>query len=68
MVPMADIFNHKAAIVQLSDEYAIEPICFERDHSDEESLVSGLPSRIVQHQTLGGISCIADLSCLLISI
>ncbi len=29
LVPLADIFNHKAAIVQLSDEYAIEPICFE---------------------------------------
>lgn len=29
LVPLADIFNHKAAIVQLSHEYAIEPICFE---------------------------------------
>ena len=29
LVPLADIFNHKAAIVPLSDEYAIEPICFE---------------------------------------
>ena len=29
LVPLADIFNHKAAIVWLSDEYAIEPVCFE---------------------------------------
>ncbi len=29
MVPLADIFNHKAAIVQLSDDYMIEPICYE---------------------------------------
>lgn len=29
MVPLADIFNHKAAIVQLSDDYAIEPTCYE---------------------------------------
>jgi len=37
MVPLADIFNHKAAIVQLSDEYAIEPACFDEGDTDEEA-------------------------------
>ncbi|KAK9903332.1 hypothetical protein WJX75_003109 [Coccomyxa subellipsoidea] len=43
MVPLADIFNHKAAIVQLSDEYIIEPTCYEQDDSseDDNSLASG---------------------------
>ena len=42
LVPLADIFNHKAAIVQLSDEYAIEPICFEGgDESSGSSDESG---------------------------
>lgn len=27
-MPVADIFNHKAAVVELSSEYAIEPVCF----------------------------------------
>ena len=39
LVPLADIFNHKAAIVWLSDEYAIEPVCFEdvsESGSDED--------------------------------
>ena len=39
LVPLADIFNHKAAIVQLSGEYAIEPVCFEggKDSSDDDA-------------------------------
>ena len=39
LVPLADIFNHKAAIVQLSGEYAIEPVCFEggKESSDEDA-------------------------------
>ena len=28
LVPVADIFNHKAAVVELSSDYAIEPVCF----------------------------------------
>lgn len=46
MVPLADIFNHKAAIVQLSDEYIIEPTCYEQNDSseDDNSLASGQPS------------------------
>jgi hypothetical protein len=36
MVPFADIFNHKAAIVKLSDEYVIEPECYEEDVSSTE--------------------------------
>ncbi len=42
MVPLADIFNHKAAIVQLSDDYIIEPNCFAEDSSEDgSSLASG---------------------------
>ena len=39
LVPLADIFNHKAAIVQLSDEYMIEPVCFEdgKESSDDDA-------------------------------
>ncbi|CAL8465452.1 g4988 [Coccomyxa elongata] len=37
MVPLADIFNHKAAIVQLSDDYIIEPNCFAEDSSEDGS-------------------------------
>ncbi|BDA50036.1 probable N-lysine methyltransferase SETD6 at N-terminal half [Coccomyxa sp. Obi] len=37
MVPLADIFNHKAAIVQLSDDYVIEPNCFAEDSSEDGS-------------------------------
>ncbi len=35
LVPVADIFNHKAAIVELSSDYVIEPVCF--GDSDEGS-------------------------------
>ena len=57
MVPLADIFNHKAAIVQLSDEYAIEPICFEggeessgcSDESDGNSGASGSEDETAAH-------------------
>ena len=47
LCPLADIFNHKAAIVQLSDDYAIEPICFEggdessSDDDDDETDAAG---------------------------
>ena len=39
LVPLADIFNHKAAIVQLSGEYMIEPVCFEggKESSDDDA-------------------------------
>ena len=39
LVPLADVFNHKTAIVQLSGEYAIEPVCFEggKDSSDDDA-------------------------------
>ena len=39
LVPLADIFNHKAAIVQLSGDYAIEPVCFEggEDSSSDDA-------------------------------
>ena len=38
LVPVADIFNHKAAVVELSSDYAIEPVCFGDgdDSSDSE--------------------------------
>ena len=40
LVPVADIFNHKAAVVELSSDYAIEPVCFGDDSgsgSEEKS-------------------------------
>lgn len=41
MVPLADIFNHKAAIVQLSDDYVIEPTCYECSDSGSDSGTDG---------------------------
>ncbi len=41
LVPVADIFNHKAAAVELSGEYAIEPVCFgDEDENDSDSNIS----------------------------
>ena len=37
LVPLADIFNHKAAVVALSGEYQIQPACFGDDGGDEDS-------------------------------
>ena len=39
MVPFADLFNHKAAVVQLAGGYFVEDICMEgaESLSDEES-------------------------------
>ena len=34
MVPFADLFNHKAAVVQLGGGYFVEDVCFE----DQDSL------------------------------
>ena len=34
MMPLADVFNHKAAKVQLSGEYALDPMCLAADSSD----------------------------------
>lgn len=37
MVPFADLFNHKAAVVQLGGGYFVEDVCFEdQDSSSEE--------------------------------
>ncbi len=37
MVPFADLFNHKAAVVQLGSGYFVEDVCFEdQDSSSEE--------------------------------
>ena len=43
LVPLADILNHKAAIVWLSDEYAIEPVCFEDTYESgsEDDVAAG---------------------------
>ena len=41
MVPLADIFNHKAAIVQLHGDLEIEPICFADSVSEEGSEQEG---------------------------
>ena len=35
LVPFADAFNHKSALVKLTGHYAIEPVCFE--DSDDAS-------------------------------
>lgn len=37
LVPLADIFNHKAAVVALSGDYQIQPACFGNDEGDEDS-------------------------------
>lgn len=39
MVPFADLFNHKAAVVQLAGGYFVEDVCMEgaESSSDEES-------------------------------
>lgn len=29
MVMLADLFNHKAAVVQLGGSYSVEDVCFE---------------------------------------
>lgn len=37
MVPFADLFNHKAAVVQLGGDYFVENVCFEdQDSSSQE--------------------------------
>lgn len=35
MVPFADLFNHKAAVVQLGSGYFVEDVCFEGQGSSE---------------------------------
>ena len=37
MVPLADIFNHKAAVVALAGNYQIEPNCFGDDDSSDSA-------------------------------
>lgn len=43
MVPFADLFNHKAAVVQLGGGYMVEDVCFddesgsEQNHSDSDA-------------------------------
>ena len=37
MVPLADIFNHKAALVKLSDDYQLERACLEDESSSDAS-------------------------------
>ena len=37
MVPLADIFNHKAAVVALAGNYQIEPNCFGDDSSRDSA-------------------------------
>ena len=36
MVPFADLFNHKAAVVQLAGGYFVEEVCLEGQPSSEE--------------------------------
>ncbi len=36
MVPFADLFNHKAAVVQLGGGYFVEDVCFENQDSSSE--------------------------------
>ena len=36
MVPFADLFNHKAAVVQLGGGYFVEDVCFEDQHSSSQ--------------------------------
>lgn len=43
MVPLADLFNHKAAVVQLGGGYTVEDVCFEdmsASDQDQNSLGS----------------------------
>ena len=47
LVPFADVFNHKAAIVSLSGDYALEGAClaedgFEGNSSDKEPSEEGM--------------------------
>ena len=37
MMPLADAFNHKAAKVQLSGDYALDPMCLAADSDDGSS-------------------------------
>ena len=37
MMPLADAFNHKAAKVQLSGDYALDPMCLAADSDDSSS-------------------------------
>ena len=45
MVPFADLFNHKAAVVQLAGGYFVEKVCLEgqpsSDSESEEAAESG---------------------------
>ena len=44
LVPLADIFNHKAAVVALSGDYQIQPACFGDDGGDEDGASSAADS------------------------
>ena len=59
LVPLADIFNHKAAIVQLSDEYMIEPICFEdsKELSDDDASLAACGDGQCAEPGCSGESC-----------
>lgn len=47
MVPLADLFNHKAAVVQLGGAYTVEDICFE-DMSESDQEENGAEAADVQ--------------------
>ena len=36
MVPFADLFNHKAAVVQLGGGYMVEDVCFDDESGSEQ--------------------------------
>lgn len=37
LVPLADIFNHKAAVVSLAGGYQIQPACFGEEEDEDEA-------------------------------
>ena len=57
MVPLADIFNHKAALVKLSDDYQLERACLEDESSSEASDSKGQPLTHLCQLTRGSHDC-----------
>ena len=55
LVPLADIFNHKAAVVSLSGDYQIQPTCF-GDEADEDGASSAADSETCGPQQPGLLS------------
>ena len=64
MVPFADLFNHKAAVVQLGGGYFVEDVCFEgQESSDDQESEQGDSASDSDDFGSEGVQDSSDVSC-----